>query len=126
MLVARNLDPENADYAKLHAKILVARKDTANALDVYLQAAKLDPKDAKVQAEIKRLTPLVPAKQALAIYLKAAGQDSPEQGAARPGDRLTKALPKATAIKIYQTGRARRTPRTPWSLAGLAKLQGKK
>jgi tetratricopeptide (TPR) repeat protein len=125
VLVARNLDPENADYAKAHAKILVLRKDTTDALDVYLQAARMDPKDAKVQSEIKRLTPLVPKAAALEVYLKAAGQDTQNKVLRAQVDRLTKALPKATAIKIYQKV-GKTDSQNPVVLAGLAKLQGKK
>lgn len=124
ILIARNLDPQNAAYAKLHGQILVARKDAKNALDVYLQAAKLAPKDAAVQAEIKRLTPLVPANAALAIYLKAAGQDTPNKQLRAEVARLTKALPKAVAIAIYKKV-GQTDSQNPVVLAGLAKLQPK-
>ncbi len=125
ILIARNLDPENAGYAKLHGQILVARKDLTDALDVYLQAAKLEPKDAKVQAQIKRLTPLVPAKAALEVYLKAAGQDTANKQLRAEVTRLTRALPKATAIAIYKKV-GRTDSQNPVVLEGLAKLQGKK
>ena len=51
---------------------------------------------------MKRLAPLVPARDALAIYLKAAGQDSQNKELQAQVDRLTKALPKAVAIAIYK------------------------
>ncbi len=125
ILIARNLDPENAEYAKLHAKLLVELSDDQNALDVYLQAAKLDPKDPKVQAEIKRLTPLVPAKAALEIYLKAAGQDTQNKQLRTEVARLTNALPKAVAIAIYKKV-GKTDSQNPAVLEGLAKLQPKK
>lgn len=62
ILIARNIDPENAAAAKLHAQILVAMGDTKNALDVYKQADKLSPNDAVILAAIKQLTP-APAKK---------------------------------------------------------------
>jgi tetratricopeptide (TPR) repeat protein len=125
ILIARNLDPESASYAKLHGKILVARKDNKDALDVYLQTAKLDPKDAAVKAEIKRLTPLVPAKDALEIYLKAAGQDTQNKQLTDEVARLTKALPKAVALAVYKKV-AKTDSQNPAVLRGLAKLQPKK
>jgi tetratricopeptide (TPR) repeat protein len=68
VLVARNLDDKSFDAAKLHGSILVQRGDLKDALDVYKEAAKLNPKDAGVKAEIATLTKqvaaLTPAKKA--------------------------------------------------------------
>lgn len=125
ILVARNLDPENVNYMKTHAKILVARKDNSDALDVYLQAAKLDPKDASFQAEIKRLTPIVPVKAALQAYLKAAGQDTANKELKAEVAKLTAALPKAVAIAVYKKV-GETDSQNPVVISGLAKLQGKK
>ena len=125
ILVARNLDPENAEYAKLHGKLLLARRDNTNALDVYLQAMKLDPKDAVVKTEVARLTPLVPKKAALEIYLKAAGQDTANKDLRVQVKRLTNALPKAVAIAIYKKV-GKTDSQNPAVLEGLAKLQPKK
>jgi tetratricopeptide (TPR) repeat protein len=61
VLVARNLDEKSFDAAKLHGQILVQRGSLKDALDVYRQAATLNAKDAEVNAEIARLTPLVKA-----------------------------------------------------------------
>ncbi len=78
-----------------------------------------------MQAEVKRLTPLVAAKKALPIFLKAAGQDSENKQLRAQVDRLTKALPKAVAIAIYkQVGKT--DSQNPVVISGLAKLQGKK
>jgi tetratricopeptide (TPR) repeat protein len=70
VLVARNLDEKSFDAAKLHGSILVQRGDLKDALEVYKAAAKLNPKDAGVKAEIATLTKqvaaLTPAKKAAA------------------------------------------------------------
>ncbi len=125
ILIARNLDPENAAYAKLHGKILLASDSLKDALDVHLQAAKLDAADKAVQAEIKRLTPLVPARDALEVYLKAAGQDSQNKQLRAEVDRLTKALPKAVALVVYKKV-AKIDSQNPAVVQGLTKLQGKR
>lgn len=64
ILIARNIDPENASSAVLHAQILVKRGALKDALDVYKQAAKLDPKDAAVKAAIKKLKKQIGSKKA--------------------------------------------------------------
>jgi len=56
ILIARNLDPENAQAAVVHGQILVKRGDGKGALAVYKVALKLDPKNAKLQAIVKQLT----------------------------------------------------------------------
>ncbi len=56
ILVARNLDTKSFEAAKLHAEILVKRDNLKDALDVYRQAAALDPKDAEVKAQIAALS----------------------------------------------------------------------
>ena len=55
ILVARNLDPKSFDAAKMHVQILVARGDPRGALAVAIEAGKLNPKDAAMQAQIKSL-----------------------------------------------------------------------
>jgi tetratricopeptide (TPR) repeat protein len=60
ILIARNVDPENAEAAILHGEILVKKQAWKDALDVYQQAAKLSPKDQSIQDTIKWLTPKVP------------------------------------------------------------------
>ena len=68
ILVARNLDAKSLDAAKLHGQILVQRGDLKDALDVYRQAAALNPKDTDVRRQIAVLTAqvaaLTPAKAA--------------------------------------------------------------
>jgi tetratricopeptide (TPR) repeat protein len=61
VLVARNLDKNSFDAAKLHAEILIKRANLKDALDVYREAAKLDPKNAEVKAQIAALEPQVAA-----------------------------------------------------------------
>jgi tetratricopeptide (TPR) repeat protein len=61
VLVARNLDDKSFEAAKLHGQILVKRGNPKDALDVFQQAAKLNPKDAEVQAQISALTKQVAA-----------------------------------------------------------------
>jgi tetratricopeptide (TPR) repeat protein len=61
VLVARNLDKQDFDAAKLHAEILIKRANLKDALDVYREAAKLDPKNAEVKAQIAALEPQVAA-----------------------------------------------------------------
>jgi tetratricopeptide (TPR) repeat protein len=56
VLIARNLDEKSFDAAKLHGQILVKRGDAKDALDVFQQAAKLNPKDAEVRAQVSALT----------------------------------------------------------------------
>jgi tetratricopeptide (TPR) repeat protein len=56
VLIVRNLVPESAKAAILHGEILVKRKSFPDALDVYRQAAKLDPTNKDVQAIVKSLT----------------------------------------------------------------------
>lgn len=55
ILIARNLDPESAADAIIHGDILIKRGNGKDALDVYRQAAKLDPKNQQVQAMVKQL-----------------------------------------------------------------------
>jgi tetratricopeptide (TPR) repeat protein len=61
VLVARNLDSSSFEAAKLHGEILVERGSLKDALDVYKQAAGLNPKDQDVQAQITKLTAQVKA-----------------------------------------------------------------
>ena len=46
-----------ADAAAFHGYVLVERGDLKDALDVYRQAAKLDPKNAEVKAQIDEARP---------------------------------------------------------------------
>lgn len=55
ILVARNLDPDSAAAAKLHAGMLIKRGKLKDALQVYEQALKLAPKDAEVRAKVAQL-----------------------------------------------------------------------
>ncbi|HET6351432.1 MAG TPA: tetratricopeptide repeat protein [Coriobacteriia bacterium] len=78
ILIARNLGPESAEAAKLHAAILVQRGSFSDAVDVYLQAKELAPKDAAVTKELTKLETEHPA-DALTGYkarLKAKPQDA--------------------------------------------------
>lgn len=59
VLIARNLDAKSLEAAKLHAEILVKRQSLKDALDVYRQAAAIDPKNAEVKAQIAALEPQV-------------------------------------------------------------------
>ena len=52
ILIARNLDKKSFEAAKLHGEILVKRASLKDALDVYREAAALDPKNAEVKAQI--------------------------------------------------------------------------
>ncbi len=61
ILIARNLDKKSFEAAKLHGEILVKRASLKDALDVYRQAAALDPKNAEVKAQILVLEPQVEA-----------------------------------------------------------------
>ena len=61
ILIARNLDKKSFEAAKLHAEILVKRANLKDALDVYREAAALDPKNAEVKAQIVALEPQVAA-----------------------------------------------------------------
>lgn len=56
ILIARNLDPESAHAAVVHGQILVKRGDGKDALDVYKEALKLDPKNAAIQKIVKELS----------------------------------------------------------------------
>lgn len=55
ILIARNLDAKNFDYAKLHGDILMKRGDLKNALDVYTQALALQPTNAQMKATVAQL-----------------------------------------------------------------------
>lgn len=61
ILIARNLDKKSFEAAKLHGEILVKRANLKDALDVYREAAALDPKNAEVKAQILVLEPQVEA-----------------------------------------------------------------
>jgi len=63
ILIARNLDAKSIDAVKLHAEILVKDNKLKDALDVFRQAATLDPQNAEVQAQIAALEPQVAALQ---------------------------------------------------------------
>lgn len=56
ILIARNLDPESAQAAVVHGQILVKRGDGKDALDVYKEALKLDPKNVQIQKIVKELS----------------------------------------------------------------------
>ena len=62
ILIARNLDPENAAAAVLHGDILMKRGDGKAALAVYREALKLDPKNTQVQAIVQQLAVKYPTK----------------------------------------------------------------
>ncbi|MDH4139950.1 MAG: tetratricopeptide repeat protein [Coriobacteriia bacterium] len=55
ILVARALDYENPEAAKLHGAILVVRKDFKDALDVYNEALELAPNDQEIKDAIESL-----------------------------------------------------------------------
>jgi len=55
VLVARNVDEKSAEAAALHGQVLVERGDLKDALEVYRQAAKLNPKDAQIKAQVTKL-----------------------------------------------------------------------
>jgi tetratricopeptide (TPR) repeat protein len=55
ILVARNLDPENAAYAELHGDILLASGDSAAARAVYEAALELDPESTEIRSKLDRL-----------------------------------------------------------------------
>jgi tetratricopeptide (TPR) repeat protein len=61
VLIARNLDPSSFDAAKLQVQIILAKGDPRGALSVALEAGKLNPKDAAMQAQIKSLQAQVKA-----------------------------------------------------------------
>jgi tetratricopeptide (TPR) repeat protein len=61
MQIARVLEPDNFDAAKLHAALLIKSGDIKGALDVSLAAGKLKPNDAAMQAQIKSLQKQVAA-----------------------------------------------------------------
>jgi len=61
ILVARNLDAKSVEAAKLHAEMLVQAAKLKDALDVYSQAAVLDPKNTEIKAQISALEPQVEA-----------------------------------------------------------------
>ena len=86
ILVARNLDEKSFEAAKLHGEIAVQRGDLKDALDIYRQAAALNPKDAGVQAEIatlaKQVAALTPAKSA-AVKRAAAMKTAAKKAAAK-------------------------------------------
>jgi tetratricopeptide (TPR) repeat protein len=77
MQVARVLDPNNFDAAKLHAALLIKSGDIKGALDVSIAAGKLKPQDAAMQAQIKslqkQLASIKPAKKK-AVKKAAAGK----------------------------------------------------
>jgi len=86
ILVARNLDPQSFEAAKLHGQILVQRGDLQAALATFLEAAKLNAKDAEVQAQIKSLQPQVSklnATQAAALKRAAAKKAAAAKAAAK-------------------------------------------
>ncbi|MDR3685786.1 MAG: tetratricopeptide repeat protein [Coriobacteriia bacterium] len=68
--VARVLDPNSFDAAKLDAALLIQQGDLAGALPVSVAAGKLNPTDAAMQAQIKSLERQVeavkPAKKRVA------------------------------------------------------------
>jgi len=74
ILIARNLEPKNLVAAKLHAEILVQTGKLKDALDVYGQAAAINPDDADVKAQIKALTPQVAAQAKAEAAAAAAAQ----------------------------------------------------
>lgn len=56
ILIAENLDPQNPLIRVVHAQILVKRGNLKDALAVYKQALKLDPKNAQVQEIVKKMS----------------------------------------------------------------------
>lgn len=62
VLVARNLEPKSAEYAVLHAELLIELGDTAGALNVYGQAAVLDPDDKDIAAKLEELKKQAPTE----------------------------------------------------------------
>jgi tetratricopeptide (TPR) repeat protein len=66
-LIASNLDPENVDAIKMHAEVLLARKNYKDALEVYRKALKIDAKNAAVLAAVAQIESEHP-REALAAY----------------------------------------------------------
>lgn len=89
-LIASNLDPESIGAIKVHAKILMAREDFGDALDVYRKGLKIDPKDAAIVAAIAEIESEHPV-EALAVYQKALNEDPKNDELKKTVARLKKA-----------------------------------
>jgi tetratricopeptide (TPR) repeat protein len=100
ILIARNLDPTSFDAAKLHGQIILQSGDIKGALAVYLEAAKLNPKDAEVQAQIASLQAQV---KALTPAKSAAAKRAAAKSAAARKAAAKKAAAKAAASKAGVT-----------------------
>lgn len=68
-LIARNLDPQGMEAVLVHARVLEARADFRNALEVYLAGKELDAKNKDVAAGVTAIE-REHAADALAVYRK--------------------------------------------------------
>jgi len=92
-LIARNLDPKSVEAVKVHSKVLLARQDFADALEVLRKGLEIDSKDAALLASISSVESEHP-KEALAVYQKALKADSSNEDLKTAVDRLKKASSK--------------------------------
>jgi len=92
-LIARNLDPKSVEAVKVHSKVLIARNDFADALEVLRKGLEIDAKDASLLAAISSIESEHPA-EALAVYQKALKADSDNEDLKTAVDRLKKASSK--------------------------------
>jgi len=67
ILVARNLDPRDLAAARLHGAILAEDDKPKDAIEVYIEALKLGPKDQQVLKALKTLES-ENAKVAIKVY----------------------------------------------------------
>jgi tetratricopeptide (TPR) repeat protein len=78
VLVARNLDPSNAKAVALHASLLAKKENFKGAIEVCLEALKLDAKDKATTALLNQLVEEHP-KAALLAYQSALKKDPTNQ-----------------------------------------------
>jgi tetratricopeptide (TPR) repeat protein len=63
VLISRNLDPKSYPAAKFHGDLLVQRDQLKDALDVYRQAAAIQPKNAEMKALVASIAGRVSAQK---------------------------------------------------------------